>query len=127
MKQKLADYLGIEEDEILEFKQRGDAVVVINSQYQKLKVDAARLAAHGAVDADAPPTRSGDEPTEADDLTRIDGVGEATAAKLAAVGIASFAGLVAADSEQTAIDCALPLSKLRGWQVTAGVLNAEPE
>jgi len=121
MEKQLADYLEISPDDILELKQRGDVVNVITVAMAKFVVPMEALAALPSTGSGG--AGDGDGEAAPDDLTVIDGIGESTAKKLKEkAGISTFAGLVAADSEETAVSCTLPLTKLREWQAEAAVL-----
>jgi predicted flap endonuclease-1-like 5' DNA nuclease len=63
--------------------------------------------------------RSGEE-TQSDDLTSLDGVGEATARKLADAGITSFAALAEGDADDLADQTGLNAENIRRWQQEAG-------
>ncbi len=57
------------------------------------------------------------EPVADDDLTAINGIGPSTAAKLAARGITTFAGLAAADPDELADEIqGASADQVRGWQ-----------
>lgn len=99
------------------------------------EIPASAVERFGLVDgrvSDAGPTGDGgptSPPSSADDLTRISGIGPATAGKIAAAGIQSFAALAALAGGRLpkALDEIGSDAEWRSWIEQAGTLMAEKE
>ena len=105
----------------------GETVVVMNEAYGQSLIDS------GFAEAITPPIAApslpeppADEPKPeaaiVAELVEINGIGEATAKKLAAAGIQSIAGLINADPIELAKAVDVTESKVTSWQAAANQL-----
>lgn len=94
------------EGQIIEVKGDGYAQSLVDDGYVEFVVEEAETAV----------TEPGD------DFTKISGIGAATAKKLVAAGVTTYAALAEADMAELTEAAGLPEDKLAGWQESAAEL-----